>query len=121
MKSAALRRYTPLRSRGRSRFPGRRDPEFMAWFREMCGIRYYNCKVCGERAEPHHVVSVGAGGDDIGNVVPLCRPCHREVHDNGREWFERIRDVDLMALAFEVSEDYGGGTFPFADFPEDVA
>jgi len=36
-------------------------------------------------AEPHHIIGVGLGGmgtkaSDI-HTMPLCRPCHRAVHN----------------------------------------
>lgn len=42
------------------------------------------CEVCSGPAEPHHVVSRGAGGtDEPWNVLYLCRRCHRYYHDAG--------------------------------------
>ena len=43
------------------------------------------CRRCGRRADDaHEVVTRARGGSitDPGNIVPLCRPCHRYVTDN---------------------------------------
>jgi hypothetical protein len=47
------------------------------------------CAVCARfEAEPHHVKSKKSGGDDMGfNLMPLCRRCHKEVHDIGLTTF----------------------------------
>lgn len=44
------------------------------------------CRKCknAKATDPHHIVLKSKGGDDVeDNVVPLCRPCHREYHDGG--------------------------------------
>jgi 5-methylcytosine-specific restriction endonuclease McrA len=40
------------------------------------------CLVCGTpKAQAHHVLSRGRGGDDLmDNFVPLCVRCHNKVH-----------------------------------------
>jgi 5-methylcytosine-specific restriction endonuclease McrA len=45
------------------------------------------CKVCGCIAvDIHHIEPKGMGGsktkDTIDNLIPLCRKCHIEAHDN---------------------------------------
>jgi 5-methylcytosine-specific restriction endonuclease McrA len=40
------------------------------------------CEVCGRRANDiHHIFRRGEGGtDEIGNLIALCRRCHRRAH-----------------------------------------
>lgn len=54
---------------------------------------------CAGRVVGHHVRSVGAGGVDPGNEVPLCDRAHREVHRVGRETFQDRYEVDLWREA----------------------
>lgn len=45
------------------------------------------CEVCGRRAhgQPHHIVTVGAGGPDISeNLIQLCWECHYGKVPNGK-------------------------------------
>lgn len=52
-------------------------------------IRKMKCIVCGLVAEPHHIKSRGAGGDDtIENLLPLCRIHHTEIHTIGLKAFK---------------------------------
>lgn len=42
------------------------------------------CEICGGPAEPHEIVSRGAGGKrEPWNTIYLCRPCHRYYDDAG--------------------------------------
>jgi co-chaperonin GroES (HSP10) len=91
---------SPLRRKGKSRFPKRRDPAYLAW------IRLQPCCICGQDAEPHHVVSQGAGGDDVGNVLPLCRHHHQDFHNWGIWGFEARWKVDCKAMAIEYAVLY---------------
>ena len=47
----------------------------------------------------HHIQSVGAGGKDASNEVPLCIRHHAMVHAKGDKTFERRWAVDLAQLA----------------------
>lgn len=51
----------------------------------------------------HHVKSVGAGGKDFANEVPLCCGAHVEVHTLGRRTFEARYGLDLEAEAIRLS------------------
>ena len=65
-------------------------------------IALYPCATCGAgHTVPHHVRSVGAGGTDRGNLVPLCLKCHNECETGGRDSFEAKHNVDLSILAEE--------------------
>ena len=42
-----------------------------------------HCELCGNpyRLEVHHIISKGAGGDDVPeNLITLCAFCHFKVH-----------------------------------------
>lgn len=47
------------------------------------------CVVCARfESDPHHLVSRGAGGDDVEwNLLPLCRICHTAIHKAGLTTF----------------------------------
>ena len=98
MKRTPLKRRAPIR-------PGRRKPrpadvygEYHRWIKTLpCtfdGIR----GGCFGPIDGHHVRSVGAGGKDFANEIPVCRTHHREIHDRGpgvfggRPFLERIAD-----------------------------
>jgi Putative HNHc nuclease len=49
-----------------------------------------HCIACGAPppTDPHHIKSVGAGGDDTAtNLLSLCRKCHTEIHFIGKKTF----------------------------------
>lgn len=122
--------------RNGSRFPKRRDPAYCAWIRsldcvargtESAARRYNNLRLahgqeaivavepwlilfgvrdCCGPVECAHVVSRGAGGDDVANTVPLCRAHHRQQHDKGIETFQRFYTLDLAAVAAELGQRY---------------
>lgn len=59
-------------------------------------IKQFPCAVCGTRAtDAHHIVSRGAGGgDQLENLVQLCRLCHSRCHALGSYRFLRQhRDI----------------------------
>lgn len=43
----------------------------------------------------HHVKSIGAGGQDEGNEIPLCVQHHTEIHTLGRKTFAKRNGLDL--------------------------
>lgn len=46
------------------------------------------CRVCNKPAEHHHVKTRGSGGgDEVWNLMPLCRYHHQEVHKIGLNKF----------------------------------
>ncbi len=53
-------------------------------------IRQMPCEICNAYppSDPHHIVTIGAGGDDsLSNLVSLCRTHHVEIHKIGRKTF----------------------------------
>lgn len=73
--------------------------------RDYYGLEYYRisslpCCICGHRGWwAHHVKSVGSGGLDKGNLVPLCVEHHTEVEKGGRKTFENRYGVSLQEMA----------------------
>lgn len=58
------------------------------------------CDICNRSApsDPHHIKTVGSGGDDIHiNILSLCRTCHRNLHDLGYgtmiEKYPKLKDI----------------------------
>ena len=76
----------------------------------------FRCCICGDMGgPPHHIRSVGAGGKDDANIIPICYKHHQEVH-RGKQTFERKYGVVLKDLA-ESWYAYYRGT---GDYPEQV-
>lgn len=97
MRRSPLRRARRLVVRGGSRFPKRRCPDFLAWVRTLpCLLA--DRGGCLGIIIPAHVKTRGAGGDDVGNVVPLCVKHHDEQH-HGIQSFEAKYGLDLAARA----------------------
>ena len=73
-------RTTPLRNRGGSMFPRRRDRKYTEWVKAMPCVLF--AKVghrCSGPIDPAHVFKTRAvGAYDRGEVVPLCRTHHRQ-------------------------------------------
>jgi len=108
MKRTALKRYTPLRPRKRSRaeviigkFTGKirlkgralENLRYHRWMLDLC-----TCQECGikthwkarydgdpEAFDLAHIQSRGASGSDVlENVRTLCHRCHMSEHTQGR-------------------------------------
>ena len=81
------------------RFRHRRNPAYVAFVRTM------PCLVCWRMpAEAAHVRSRGAGGNDVGNVVPLCHEHHMEQHTIGIRSFEQRHHVELAVVASALEQ-----------------
>lgn len=79
-------------------------------YRAFC--RQRPCDACGEPppSDPAHDRSWGAGwGDWIegdGNLLSLCRPCHRLFHQRGRETFRELAGCDTGQVSTEVGQAF---------------
>ena len=56
----------------------------------------------------HHIKTVGAGGKDYGNEVPVCAAAHQVIHNLGASFFEKYYGVDLEAQAARVRQLWEG-------------
>lgn len=110
-------RRTPLRVRGGSRFPRRRNEPYRRYIeRQPCsigpfgisGVRH-QCDFVGDRRkiEGAHLKTQGSGGDDVGNMVPLCPTAH-DLQEGRTDEFEREFGVDLYAHAADLAEKFEG-------------
>jgi 5-methylcytosine-specific restriction endonuclease McrA len=48
--------------------------------------RHMNCENCGKNppSDAHHIKTRGSGGgDELENLIALCRACHTKVHMEG--------------------------------------
>lgn len=93
------------------------DPEVYGPYHDWVGT--LDCLIgerpdhrCAGRVTGHHVRSVGAGGKDRGNEVPLCERAHREVHRVGRETFEGRYGIDLRRWARKLAARVPPGADP---------
>ena len=90
MKRTPLRRTTRLKAgtkrlkvrRRSKRFAARRDPVYAKWVRS--GLCLIGEQCFGAGVDACHVKTRGAGGDDRGNLVPLCRQHHRDRRSDVR-------------------------------------
>lgn len=100
-------KQSPIKRRGRSRFPARRDPDYLEW------IRTLRCIAClasrqeqTTRTEATHVRSQGAGGYDRGDTVPLCSGHHVEEHTVGIKTFAARYMLNLEDITKALAERY---------------
>lgn len=130
MKRGKLSRRTPLKrgtkpltrsgrikTKGKSRFPKRRVPAYVDWIRSLpcnCagklveepGDPFRMVILCKRRVEAAHIRSRGAGGDDRGNLIPLCGNHHGEQHAKGIRSFATKYRLDLAAEAQRLDALY---------------
>lgn len=99
----------PLKARQEPKaFQHRRVPEYREWIRSYaCLIRYADCSLGVFGSECAHVKSRGAGGNDVGNCVPLCHYHHQQQHAIGIRSFQRRYGIDLYAIAADLGRIYG--------------
>lgn len=79
------------------------DSKYTRW------VKSQKCLGCGARADdPHHIIGHGLGG--MGTkpsdylTIPLCRTCHRNLHDDPAAWeAEHGSQTDLFAQFFDYS------------------
>lgn len=113
-RRSPLRRDTPLPRLNRERQQRRREVgevygAYHAWIRaHRCILADHPQHRCVGPVEGAHVRSVGAGGKDVGNEVPLCVAAHRgdgaSLHRLGRRSFEAHWGCDLAKLARGYAE-----------------
>ncbi|WP_400258224.1 DUF968 domain-containing protein [Serratia nevei] len=83
------------------------DSKYTRW------VKTQPCCACGARSDdPHHIIGHGLGG--MGTkpsdylTIPLCRTCHRNLHDNPTAWeAENGSQTDLFAQFFDYSVGMG--------------
>ena len=106
-----IKRKTPLRNRGRSSFPHKRQPKFMRWMLAKAKEGARECDGCGRwrwtvRA---HLDPKGNGAPDIGNVVLLCDgpgdTCHR-LQEKRTDAFISESGRDLYAKGRRYEREY---------------
>lgn len=50
------------------------------------GSRCMSPMIC----DPHHIIRRSRGGQDLeSNLIAVCRPCHRRLHNNELHWTRR--------------------------------
>jgi len=71
----------------------------------LADIKQQPSCVSGKKAEPHHLITVGAGGSDY-CAVPLTRPEHNEIHRDGLKEFEKNHKINLWFVAWRCLESW---------------
>lgn len=122
-RSGFLRRHTPIRRKGKSRFPRRRCQPYLDWLKAQA------CRITGKRTgdwfswlplrgfrtvyypfqivvDPMHVKSRGAGGQDLWNALSVAHHLHEESHRIGVKSFAKKYGVNLEALAAEQTRQW---------------
>lgn len=80
---------------------------------QIAEARQGRCLVCGASPpnELHHLIPRSQGGADTeGNIVPLCRDCHRRVEAHDSETCHALA-VALDDLAYAYVVEHGGESF----------
>lgn len=107
MKRSAIIRKTPIRKQNRKRMKKRADEglvygPYHDWIGKQACI-LASLHSCGRVVVGHHLKSVGSGGVDRGNEVPMCTQAHlfgpRAIHTIGPVLFEECWKVNLTELA----------------------
>ena len=100
-----IERRTPLRNRGGSMFPKRRDKAYTDWIKTLPCL-LFALHECWSPIDPAHVFKTRAcGAYDRGEVVPLCRKAHRE--QEGRTVaFMMETGVNVRRIAKELQRWY---------------
>jgi hypothetical protein len=102
------------------RFAHRRDPIYATWVRTQRCLVYSASRciilgLCEGPVEADHVRTRGAGGDDRGNLIPLCRGHHAQRHRMGVQSFAHALDGSLADWARTYWAAYQAGGSP--EFP----
>lgn len=103
-KSGCLRRYTGIRARNGER-KAKRAAEGKVYGSYHRWIGTFPCAVgrdCFGAVKGHHLKTVGSGGEDVANEVPLCIKHHSAAHGLTLADFERIYGVDLETVARDL-------------------
>lgn len=53
-------------------------------------------------SDPHHIKTVGSGGPDAENLVPLCRKHHSILGNEGSITFQLKRNLDFKEIAIKI-------------------
>lgn len=104
LKRTSLRQVNPERQKKRQE-AGLVYGPYHRWIGTLaCLVKNW---ACYSTMRGHHVKSIGAGGQDHGNEVPLCDFHHLfELPSMGRKAFEEKHGVDLAAEADQLKEHY---------------
>ncbi len=81
----ALARANGHRSRARNDYGLTEHFTAMEWL-DLCALWDFRCPFCRTAQDgfltPHHLLPLSrCGGNDIGNILPICRECHIFIHD----------------------------------------
>ena len=82
----------------------RRDKVYLDYIKTLpciCGYHIYG-EIC-----PHHVCTGGKAlkCSDY-ETVPLCAKCHREIHQYGREWYEKNKSIKIDKYVIECLSQF---------------
>jgi len=102
-----IKRRKPLKRSALKRKPAKAKPWALPAYRVW--VRAQPCLCCTAQrtvTDAAHVVSRGAGGQDAGNLVPLCRYHHAAQHHWGMTTFQARYHVNLKAWAAVLWEEY---------------
>lgn len=109
-KTVKVRKHLKARREPKA-FQHRRVPAYREWIQGYaCLLRgrdsKIRCPLGVFGSECAHVKSRGAGGDDIGNCVPLCPDHHQEQHRIGIQSFQKRHGIDLYFIAADLGRIY---------------
>ncbi|WP_165206745.1 putative HNHc nuclease [Weissella sagaensis] len=80
-------------------------------------LKYRSCVICGERADVHHIDTVGMGNDRAlvdhrkKDLIALCREHHQEAHQLGWPTFKKKYHVKGIKLNAQTLNQLGIMTY----------
>jgi len=106
VKRSPLRKYN--RKRQAKRKAGDRvKGSYFRWAKtKPCTFLFRGNHRCWGGMTAHHVRSVGAGGEDFENCLPVCEGMHSEIHSSTKEEIWMRYQVDMRAEAKRLAKEY---------------
>ena len=102
--NSTIKRRTPLKTKGGSRFPKMVDEDFRSFVRqEPCVIRRHH--ICWLPVAACHVIPKSRGVPDRSNLYPGCVLAHAEQEGKTKA-FEEKYNLDLSRIACELWQRY---------------
>jgi len=79
--------------------------EYHSWIKTLNCLLVHRGE-CFGAVTGHHVKSIGAGGHDECNEIPLCMKHHTDIHTLGRKTFAERNHLDLRCECERLHRSY---------------
>lgn len=108
MKRSPLKKYNPRRRAKRKR----EDRIYGSYFRwaktRPCRFLSRGNHRCWGGPTAHHIKSVGSGGEDHGNCLPVCEGMHTEIHCSTKDEIWMRYSMDMVKEARALAKEWPG-------------